>query len=1252
MKKTFITALLGCTMLAGCNNGDDRTSDNTDPQGTFNAKIEEANGRVSALTAEVQALNSANTLLGDQVAALKTADTAANTAVETLVKRTNELEAGNNAQDAAVSAMIGQLKSEIAELEKQRQEANSSMTALLAKVGTSATTPDLSAAIDQLKARYEEIEKKVSTANTKIATLESVHTADDTKIVKLQTALASLDQTAKSLKLETMQPHIADLQAELTKYQPNVAALAAIADRASESRARTTKVDRTKLSTEDAAAYDAAVQELATLEKDLAAKQAEVAATLAKGGAILKSIGELQADATSGQVMEIDGQITGLSTALKADTKPLQDKLAGYSKVTATLGRKVTELTGTGLAAFVNTTRGSLSERHFGASNVSRGNNFPATAVPFGFNMWSPVSSTDNSSFYDPNSKYMRAFAVTHEASKWNGNRQALKIMPVRNEGVRLPNDNGELFDRKNEVAMAHYYSVTFENKIKTEITPTDHAAYFRFTAPDTMAKTTIAFDTFEGLGSLKVDQAQGTASGYANHGSNAYTPKMYFFIKFDNKITNFQQDISPGDVRSWVQFDTPAGVKVVGMKMATSFISVEQAQSNLEQEIAAKSFDDVLALALAAWNEKLNAVRVEGATDDQKIILYSNLYRSFLYPNSAWENVIENGNPVPTYVSPYTTTDKIKKGKIWVNNGFWDTYRTTWPLYALLVPNQAGEMIDGFVNGFKDGGWTTRWSNPGYADSMVGTSSDIIIADAYMKGIRNFDIDAAYNSIVRNASTFSSNNDRGRKGMANTPFYGYSILSSESVSWSLEGYLNDFGLAQMAKAMNKGDDYAYFMNSAISYPNLFDNTSTGAWAGGFFRAKNSTGGLMFTSGTPQSWGNGFTEGNAWSYAFLAPQDGQGLANLYGGRQKLKDKLDTFFTTRAGLDGGSYGGIHEVYEAKMVDDLANVGEYQHSNQPVHHSIYMYNYAGSPSSGQKYLRDVMDKLYFTGFGADGVSNGHGYIGDEDNGEQSAWYVLSAMGFYPVSMGRPEYAIGAPYFPKMTVQLKNIKGELKKLVINAPNVSSSNRYVQSVKLNGTALTRNYLLHSELAEGATLDFEMGPNPSQWGTGVNDVPTSITQGDKKPTPLKSLLPIGNYNVTASTDAAKANVFDRTSSTKWDSPAGSAGWIEAGKKSSPSIDTVSLYTVTSTSAAGQDPTGWTLKGSNDGTNWVALDKRDEQTFQWRQQTRPFALKTPVSYSRYRLEFTGTNAVSVAEFELYGMPDAVPAPVAAAATPL
>jgi predicted alpha-1,2-mannosidase len=1129
-RKTFLLALLGCTMLVSCDGSNDKT-ETAKSQGTFTDKVDETKGGVAILATEVDELKRANGTLSSQVVELKTAGT------------TN---------DATISA--------------------------------------------------------------------------------LQTELASLAQIAKALKIETMQAHIADLQSELAKVEPNISALDTMTERTAALKARTAKAKRSDMSAKDLTEVEGYLQELASLEKEIGAEQAEISASMAKGEEILKAVRELPAGATVAQVTAIDDNITALSSTLKRDS----EQLAAFDKGVTALKNKISDLTGQDLAEYVNTMRGAQSSGDF-----SRGNTIPATAMPFGFNMWSPVDRTDSNWFYQFKTgetgtlvNTIIGFGVVHIPSPWIGNRQSLNIMPIDNPTANDKYSRAQPFNRKNEIARAHYYSLTLDNGTKTEITPTDHAASFRFTAPSDKTVLTVVLDSFTGSGAFAFDAATGVISGFTEHGS----PRMFFYATFDTPVTKSKKVASE---RSWVQFDVPDGKKVVGMRIATSFISVDQAKANLDMEIGGKTFDQIKDLAEDAWLQKLGTIRVKAATEDQKKILYSNMYRAFLYPNSAWENV----NGVPTYMSPYTSPPQQKPGKIWVNNGFWDTYRTTWPLYTLMLPKQAGEMLDGFVNGYKDGGWVTRWSGPGYNDSMVATSSDVILADAYLKGVSNFDVSAAYASMLRNATTVSTENSKGRKGMDQMPFYGYSLLGSESVSWSLEAYLNDFGIAQMAKALKKDDDYAYFMNRAISYPNLFDGASTGVWSGGFFRAKNSSGGLSSGPSTPQSWGYGYTEGNAWSYAFLAPQDGQGLANLYGGRQKLKEKLDTFFKTDPGLDGGSYGLIHEVKEASTVDDLANVGEYQHSNQTVHHSIYMYNYAGAPANGQNYLRDVMDKLYFTGFDSKGNSTGEGYIGDEDNGEQSAWYILSAMGFYPVSMGRPEYAIGAPYFQNMSVTLENGK----KITINAPNVSCSNRYVQSVKLNGTAITRNYLLHSELKEGAALDFEMGPNPSQWGTGIGDVPISITQGDKKPEPLKSLLPMGTYVVTASTDANKASVFDRTSNTIWASPAGTSGWIEAGKKSTPSIDTVSLYTLTSINTTGQDPTGWTLKGTNDGTTWVTLDTRANQTFTWQRQTRPFALKTPASYARYRLEFSGTSAVSVAEFELLGVPDNAPAPVAAAA---
>lgn len=559
--------------------------------------------------------------------------------------------------------------------------------------------------------------------------------------------------------------------------------------------------------------YDEAVKLAANPQS--ATKLAAILARLSSGKVDQAMLDELRTDLqkATAALPKLGTDVTGFTTRIAA----LEGEV---ERLKAVSDEK--------LADYVNTTRGSINH-DYARDDVARGNTFPATAVPFGFNMWTPVNTSNRDWFYDSTSNSMQAFAVTHEASGHNGNHQALKFMPVGDE-TRV--NASEAYDRKDEIAKAHYYGVTFKNGMKTEITPTDHAAYVRFTAPAAFTKTTIAFDQFVGKGLLSVDQTKGTASGETYHNHDVHTPKLYFFIKFDRNITNFKHTSS--DVaKGWVQFDTPVGAKEVGMRMATSFISVEQAEENFNQEITGKTFDDVQALAEKAWNDRLNTIRVEGATEDQKIILYSNMYRAFLYPNSAWEKVKgADGKYESRYSSPYTDNDKIKKGKIWVGNGFWDTYRTTWPLYTLLNPNEAGEMLDGFVNGYKDGGWTTRWSNPGYRDSMVATSLDVVLADAYLKGVKNFDSNAAYNSMVRNATAYSDSNDRGRKGMDQMPFYGYrpdgDYGTKRAVAWSLEAYLNDFGIFQMAKALGKTDDAAYLANRAISYANIFDASSTG----------------------------------------------------------------------------------------------------------------------------------------------------------------------------------------------------------------------------------------------------------------------------------------------------------------------------------------------------------------------------------------------------------------------------------------
>ncbi|TXK83826.1 GH92 family glycosyl hydrolase [Paenibacillus sp. N3.4] len=915
------------------------------------------------------------------------------------------------------------------------------------------------------------------------------------------------------------------------------------------------------------------------------------------------------------------------------------------------------------LSDYVNILRGTQSNGSF-----SRGNNVPAVAIPHGFNFWTPMTDAGSGSWiYTYNEKntannlpVIQAFALNHEPSPWMGDRQTFQVMPSNVTGVPSANrtDRQLEFKHANEIAKAHYYGVTFENGMKTEFTPTDHAAMFQFTF--TGSESNLIFDNQSNSGGITLN-ADGSIQGYSDQksGNSNGATRMFFYATFDKPVKasgNPSKNGGGANVSRYYKFDTTTD-KVVTMKIATSLIGVDQAKKNLDLEISpTDTFDTIKEKAQSNWDQLLGTIQLEGATEDQLVNMYSNMYRLFLWPNSAFENT--GTKEAPTYKhadqTPLTTCStstavqtcaKIVDGKSYVNNGFWDTYRTTWPAYSLLTPTVAGELVDGFVQQYKDGGWISRWSSPGYANIMVGTSADVAFADAYLKGVTNFDVKSFYQAAIKDASVNPPNGNVGRKGMNTSVFKGYTSYSDtgEAMSWAMDGYINDFGIANLAKALaekndttdpynaNYASDYEYYINRATNYVNMFNPNL------GFFNGRDSSGAWRNTSSNfnPLDWGGGsgdYTETNAWNMAFHVPQDGQGLANLYGGKEKLTQKLDQFFSTpETAQNPGSYGGlIHEMREARDV----RMGNYGHSNQPSHHIIYMYDYAGQPSKAQALVRDALSRLYV------GSEIGQGYAGDEDNGEMSAWYIFSALGFYPLQMGSPEYAIGAPLFKKATINLENGK----KLVINAPKTSMDNKYVQGLKINGVDYTKSYIKHADLAGGAVLDFDMGPNPSAWGSGSDAAPISITQGSDVPRPYRDktdkLIAQGAGKVTDSAGTAAAtlnNLFDNNSNTVGTINS-AAPWIQydftKGKEK------VNMYTLTSTSGnANTDPMSWLLKGSNDGQNWTLLDTRSDEKFTWRQQTRAFPVKNDAEFSSYRLEITangGGASTSLAEIEFLG----------------
>lgn len=901
---------------------------------------------------------------------------------------------------------------------------------------------------------------------------------------------------------------------------------------------------------------------------------------------------------------------------------------------------------------YVVTTRGTNSNGSF-----SRGNNIPATAVPHGFNFWSPVTDAGSLSWIyayadhndDRNRSRLQALSLSHEPSPWMGDRNTFQVMPSVAEGVPSADRQARSlpFSHDNEIASPHHYGVTFDNGLKAEIAPTDHAAVMRFTYPDDNAS--LVFDNVDNNGSLTIDPANGILTGFTDtrSGSSAGATRMFVYGTLDAPIIDSGKPTDTGGrdaVTGYTRLDAGED-RTVELRLATSMLSQEQAKRNLELEISPDaSFDDVRGAAQAAWDDVLDVIEVEGATETQLTTLYSNLYRLSLYPNSGHENTGTADAPVWKHASPVAPAEgentptetgaKVVDGKIYVNNGFWDTYRTAWPAYSLLYPEKAGEMIDGFVQQYREGGWVSRWSSPGYSNIMTGTSSDISFADAYTKGITGFDAVDAYEAAVKNATVAPpgnpTNSDVGRKGLQESIFLGYTPDKvSEGVSWALEGNINDFGISKMAEALSKdeslpesdrnrySEESKYFMDRSRRYGEMFDPSV------GFFQGKDSEGNWKSTPEDydPEEWGHDhdYTETNGWNFSFHAPHDGAGLAELYGGRDGLAEKLDTFFETpETGTKPGSYGGvIHEMIEARDV----RMGMWGFSNQVSHHIPYTYIHAGQPHKTQEIVREVLSRHYT------GSEIGQGYAGDEDNGETSAWWIFSALGFYPLQMADGTYAMGSPLFTKATVHLEN--GE--DLVVAAPDNSPENVYVQGVELDGKPWKKTYLEHSDLADGGVLTFDMGPEPSRRPVLPTALPPSPSDGNVADPLTDATKGSAGF---ASGVAGAQQLFDDTSGTEVAVPDdGAIGFRFTSPKQN-----VARYTLTSGASEG-DPTAWVLEGSRDGKKWKAVDSRSGQTFDWRHQTRPFEVTKPGSYQHYRLRITAVSeagSTSLSEVELMG----------------
>jgi len=916
----------------------------------------------------------------------------------------------------------------------------------------------------------------------------------------------------------------------------------------------------------------------------------------------------------------------------------------------------------------VLTTRGTHSSGDF-----SRGNNIPATAMPHGFNFWTPVTNAGSLSWiYEyaagndaQNRPRLEALALSHETSPWMGDRQTFQVMPSLARGVPSADRAARSlpFRHDNEVARPHYYGVRLDNGIIAEVAPTDHAAMFRFSFPGHDAS--LIFDNVTDQGGLTLSPQTRELSGYTDtrSGLSNGAGRMFVYAIFDRPVVASGKLVArdpgkegkPGQQREqvpgYLRFDAGADRRVT-MRIATSLISLEQAKRNLALEIAAgDGFDEVRDRAQRAWDEKLDVIEVEGASPEQLTTLYSNLYRLFLYPNSAHENTGTGDAPrwqhasqssaskdLPAGTTQTHTGAPVVDGRVYVNNGFWDTYRTVWAAQSLLAPTQAAEMVNGFLQHYREGGWVPRWSSPGYANLMTGTSSDVAFADAYLKGVPGLDVASLYAAAIKNAAVLPPSDNIGRKGMEVAPFIGYTPSSvREGVSWALEGYVNDFGIAHMLEKMAADptaplpaqrlqEESDYYRHRALDYVRMYDP------AIGFFQGRSIEGRWKSSPGDydPRVWGHehDYTETNGWGFAFLVPHDGQGLANLYGGRDALARKLDAYFATpeTAGYPG-SYGGlIHEMVEARDV----RMGQWGFSNQVAHHVPWMYLYAGQPWRTQQIVREVLARMY------GGSEIGQGYPGDEDNGETSAWWLFAALGFYPLQMGSDQLVIGSPLFTQATLRLENGRT----LVISAPDNSARNIYVAGVTVNGKPWHSTAIPHRVLAEGGRIEFNMSPEPAAWGRDSAALPASLTAAGAPPAPLADITGSGRGVASASTPGLDAGVlFDDSSRTELAFSYAVPTTLAYALAKAPDT-AVTFYTLTSGSSGGY-PRAWRLEGSDDGRAWKLLDHRAGETFEWAHYTRPFRLAAPARYRQYRLVMAGGGGAgqcSLAEIELLGVP--------------
>ena len=718
--------------------------------------------------------------------------------------------------------------------------------------------------------------------------------------------------------------------------------------------------------------------------------------------------------------------------------------------------------------------------------DLSNGNTYPAVGTPWGMNYWSAQTGKMGDGWmYTYASDKIRGFKQTHQPSPWMNDYGQFAIMPVTGHMKFEQDARASWFSHKSEISKPNYYSVYLaDHDVMAEMTTTERAAQFQFSYPKSDSSF-IVVDALDRGSYIKIFPKENKIIGYTtkNARSKPVNFKNYFVIYTDKPFTIARAwhgktlagadslELSANHTGAIIGFKTSKGEKV-HLRVASSLISFEQAELNLQREVGKDSFETTKEKTHQAWNKVLGRLQPEGGSSEQTRTFYSCLYRTVMFPNKLYE--VDAQNKVVHY-SPYT--GKTMPGYKFAGTGFWDTFRALYPFLNLMYPSISKEMQQGLISDYTEGGWLPEWSSPGYADIMVGNNSASIVAEAYLKGARGYDINKLYEAVIHGANNEGPVSATGRYGVKyynELGYVPYDVKINENAARTLEYAYDDFAIYQLAKELKRPQaEIDLYKKRSQNYRNLFDPAT------GLMRGKNKDGKFQ-SPFNPLKWGDAFTEGNSWHYSWSVFHDVQGLINLMGGQQKFVIKLDSVFSIPPVFDDSYYGGvIHEIREMQIM----NMGQYAHGNQPIQHMIYLYNFAGQPWKTQYWAREVMNRLY--------KATPDGYCGDEDNGQTSAWYVFSAMGFYPVCPASDQYVLGAPLFKKMTLNLENGKT----ITINSPANSATNKYVSSLTYNGKPYSPNWLSHKALLGGGTLDFKMQATPDKTkGTKSTDFPASMS--------------------------------------------------------------------------------------------------------------------------------------------------------------